>query len=64
VNAGDIIVADEEGIVVIPQAQAQEAFDIAFARGEKDAAMTLQQWQAQHSEKVESILSNLGHKDE
>ena len=64
VNAGDIIVADEEGIAVIPQAQAQEAFDIALARGEKDAAMNLQQWQAQHSEKVERILTNLGYRDE
>lgn len=64
VNAGDIIVADEEGIAVIPQAQANKAVDIALARGEKDAGMSLKQWQAQHSEKVESILTTLGYKDE
>lgn len=63
VNAGDIIVADEEGIAVIPQEQAIQAFDIAKARGDKDAAMSLEEWQAQHSEKVESILKELGFND-
>jgi len=63
VNAGDIIVADEEGIVVIPQAEAKQAFDIAKARGDKDASMSLEQWQKQHHEKVESILAELGFHD-
>ncbi|MBT3133924.1 RraA family protein [Alteromonas sp. ALT199] len=60
VNAGDIIVADEEGIAVIPKAQALEAFVIAQKRAHKDASMSLEQWQAEHSEKVESILTKLG----
>lgn len=63
VNAGDIIVADEEGIAVIPKAEAQQAFEIAKARGDKDASMSLEQWQAQHHKKVESILADLGFKD-
>lgn len=63
VNAGDIIVADEEGIAVIPQANAAKAFDIAFARMEKDQSMTLEQWQAQHSKKVEQTLVELGFEE-
>ena len=60
VEAGDIVVADEEGIAVIPQQQALGAYDIAKARATKDASMTLEQWQSQHHEKVEEILSTLG----
>lgn len=60
VEAGDIVVADEEGIAVIPQQQALRAFDIAKARATKDASMTLEQWQSQHHEKVEEILTTLG----
>ena len=60
VEAGDIVVADEEGIAVIPQHQALRAYDIAKARATKDASMTLEQWQSQHHEKVEEILSTLG----
>ncbi|WP_338519050.1 RraA family protein [Alteromonas gracilis] len=63
VHAGDIIVADEEGIAVIPQDQAENAFDIAKARGNKDASMTLEEWQAQHQEKVEATLAKLGFSD-
>lgn len=63
VHAGDIIVADEEGIAVIPQDQAERAFDIAKARGDKDASMTLEEWQAQHQEKVEATLAKLGFTD-
>lgn len=63
VNAGDIIVADEEGIAVIPHEQAQRAFEIAKARGDKDAAMSLSEWQAQHQEKVEATLAELGFTD-
>jgi regulator of RNase E activity RraA len=63
VNPGDIIVADEEGIAVIPKDFASEAFQIAHQRAEKDASMTLDEWQAKHHNNVESILSKLGYND-
>lgn len=63
VNAGDIVVADEEGIAVIPKADAQHAYDIAKARAEKDAALTLEQWQANHFKNVEGILNKLGFEE-
>ena len=53
----------EEGIAVIPQAEALGAFEIAKQRADKDSAMSLEQWQAEHSEKVESILAKLGYED-
>lgn len=63
VNAGDIVVADEEGIAVIPLEQAENVFTIAKARAEKDASMTLEQWREQHVDKVESTLKTLGYSD-
>ena len=60
VHPGDIIVADEEGIAVIPKAAAEQAYDVARARAQKDAAMSLAQWEAQQVEKVEGILKELG----
>ena len=63
VNAGDIVVADEEGIAVIPLEQAENVFTIAKARAEKDASMTLEQWREQHVDKVESTLKALGYSD-
>lgn len=63
VNAGDIIVADEEGIAVIPHAESEEAFSISKARADKDSSMSLTQWQTQHREKVETTLTALGYKD-
>ena len=59
VSAGDIIVADEEGIAVIPSSQAEQVYAIAKARTDKDAAMDLEQWQREHQQKVESLVLKL-----
>lgn len=64
VNPGDILIADEEGIAVIPKVEAEDAFAIAKKRADKDAGMTLDEWQAEHSEKVESILAELGYQQD
>ena len=63
VNPGDIIAADEEGIAVIPLADAASVLDIAKKRNEKDSSVLLAQWQDDHLEKVESILTKLGFKE-
>ena len=60
VNAGDIIVADEEGIAVIPQADREKVYQIALARTEKEACETLEAWETKHQAKVESILQAKG----
>jgi regulator of RNase E activity RraA len=63
VQAGDYIVADEDGIAVIPSEKLTEVYDLAKARTEKDAAMNLIEWKAQHSKKIESKLQELGYSD-
>jgi regulator of RNase E activity RraA len=60
VNSGDMIVADEEGIAVIPNAQQDEIWNRAQVRVEKAEAQTLADWQANHRAKIDQALSNLG----
>lgn len=63
VNGGDIVVADEEGIAILPAETSEQAFDIATKRAKKDANMTLDEWRQQHFENVESRLKDLGFTD-
>ena len=63
VNAGDYIVADEEGIAVIPKDKLTEVYNLAKARTDKDAALNLAEWKVQHSKKVESKLQELGYRN-
>ena len=57
VTPGDIIVADEEGIAVIPKGNAAEVYDIGVKRRDKDASQTLDQWQANHEKTVTEKLA-------
>jgi len=56
----DIVVADEEGIVVIPAAQAERVLKNAQARAAKDAVETLEGWEAAHQARIEAILRQKG----
>ena len=60
VHPGDIVVADEEGIVVIPAARLDSVYEIALSRTKKEESQTLAQWEAQHQAKVERILQEKG----
>ncbi|OQR93922.1 Demethylmenaquinone methyltransferase [Thraustotheca clavata] len=56
VHAGDIIVADEEGIVVVPSAQASKAFNDGIKRQEKEEAEGYEGWKKQHHARVTAAL--------
>lgn len=60
VHPNDIVIADEEGIAIVPQADAEVAFNKAKARAESDASLSLEQWQAGHQQKVQQALDKLG----
>ena len=60
VHPGDIVVADEEGIAVIPAAKLESVYEIALARTKKEESQTLAEWEAQHQAKVERILQEKG----
>ena len=57
---GDIIVADEEGIVVVPFAKGESVLKTAQARARKDASTSLEAWETAHRAKIEEILRKKG----
>lgn len=57
VHAGDIVVADEDGVVVVPAARADEVLAEALRKLAKEAEQTLDQWEAEHRAKVEALLN-------
>ncbi|MFE2418741.1 RraA family protein [Streptomyces hokutonensis] len=56
VHAGDIVVADEEGIVVVPGDRQAEILAGARARLAKESAETLDDWEKAHRARVDELL--------
>ena len=60
VAPGDIVVADEEGIVVLPKAQATDLLGRAQARAKKEEETTLEQWVKNHKDRIDEAVKTLG----
>ncbi len=60
VHPGDIVVADEEGIVVVPVGRADIVLKAAEARAAKDTGESLATWEATHRSRIEAILRDKG----
>lgn len=60
VAPGDVVVADEEGIVVVPAAEQDTVLETAGARAAKDAAESLEEWEAEHQARIDAILRDKG----
>jgi 4-hydroxy-4-methyl-2-oxoglutarate aldolase len=63
VSAGDMVVADEEGVVVVPSAQQEEALRAARAKLAKEAGESLDDWEQAHRARIDAILAENGHTD-
>ncbi len=63
VEPGDVVVADEEGIVVVPRARAAAVLAKARAKAAADAAEDLEAWGRKHRERIEAILRGKGCAD-
>lgn len=59
VHAKDIVVADEEGIVVVPKKQQQEVFQVAKLRTDTDELTSLSDWESSHHAKIQKLLVEL-----
>jgi regulator of RNase E activity RraA len=60
VNAGDFVVADEEGIVVVPEGRAEQVRRDAEAKLAKEAGESLDEWAAAHRARIDKILTEGG----
>jgi len=63
VNAGDIVVADEEGIVVIPRARQEQVLRDAQNKLDAEADESLDAWEVAHRARIDTILAENGFKD-
>ncbi|WP_406158581.1 RraA family protein [Streptomyces canus] len=60
VEAGDMVVADEEGVVVVPAARRSDVLAAARAKLAKEAAETLDAWESAHRARIDEILAEAG----
>ncbi|MFE3327920.1 RraA family protein [Streptomyces sp. NPDC059176] len=60
VEAGDVVVADEEGVVVVPAARQEEVLRTAEAKLAKEADETLDAWEEAHRTRIDKILAESG----
>ncbi|MFF4802662.1 RraA family protein [Streptomyces sp. NPDC001351] len=60
VEAGDIVVADEEGVVAVPAARGDEVLAAARAKLAKEADESLDAWEAAHRARIDKILAEQG----
>ncbi|WP_329265314.1 RraA family protein [Streptomyces pseudovenezuelae] len=63
VEAGDVVVADEEGIVAVPAARRTDILTAARTKLAKEAAETLDEWEAAHRGRIDEILTAGGFED-
>ncbi|MFF3174552.1 RraA family protein [Streptomyces sp. NPDC057900] len=62
VHAGDIVVADEEGVVVTPGARQEQVLLDARAKAAGEAAEDLDAWEAAHRARIDKILAADGYR--
>jgi 4-hydroxy-4-methyl-2-oxoglutarate aldolase len=60
VLAGDVVVADEEGVVVVPGLRASGVLTDARAKQAREAGESLDAWEAAHHARIEQILADKG----
>jgi 4-hydroxy-4-methyl-2-oxoglutarate aldolase len=63
VHPGDIVVADEEGVVAVPAGRAGDILREARAKLAQEAAETLEDWERAHRERIAKILAERGFED-
>ena len=56
VNPKDVVVADKEGIMVIPEAQSDIVLQKAQQLAQQERKQTFEQWEMKHRQMVESVL--------
>jgi 4-hydroxy-4-methyl-2-oxoglutarate aldolase len=63
VRAGDIVVADDDGVLVVPAERHEQVLREGRARADAEAAQTLDMWEAEHHARIEKMLAAQGFND-
>jgi len=61
IRPGDIVVADEEGVVVTPAARQEDILTAARAKLAKEAGESLDTWEENHRARIDKALRELGY---
>lgn len=61
VGPGDVVVADEEGVVVVPAGRQEQVLRDARAKQAAEAAQSLDDWETEHRTRIDTILADHGH---
>lgn len=56
VNPGDIVIADEEGIAVVPKEKSAAVLAKAAARTKSEEETSMEEWEQKHRAKIERLL--------
>jgi 4-hydroxy-4-methyl-2-oxoglutarate aldolase len=62
VTAGDIVVADEEGVVVVPRARRDEVLAAAGRKLAKEENESLGDWESAHRARIDKALDDQGYR--
>lgn len=60
VDAGDLVVADEDGVVVTPAADQDRVLSEATAKLAQEAAESIDEWESAHRAKIDRLLGESG----
>jgi regulator of RNase E activity RraA len=63
IQAGDVVVADDDGVVVVPAERAVQALSDGTAKADAEASQTLDEWEADHHARVEALLAEKGFRE-
>ena len=60
VRAGDVVVADDDGVLIVPAQRREQALRDGRAKADAEAGQSLDVWEAEHHARIERMLAERG----